>query len=223
MTVLTALTSFAVVAGMLTLIPGMDTAVVLRFAVTQGQRYAFAAALGVATGSLVWGAAAAVGVSAVLTASHLLYTALRVAGAGYMIWLGAGFLRQSLRRRRSGEPADATPPLERTTGDTPLPPRRALLRCWTRGLATNLANPKTGVFYLAMLPQFIPAHAPHLLMGLALAAVHDLEGLTWFTALILGTRVLGRWLRSGAVHRAMDRITGTVLIGFGVKLALADN
>lgn len=217
MTISSAIGSFAVVAGILTIIPGLDTALVLRAAVTTGRRHAFATALGISTGALLWGVAAAAGASAVLTASHLAYTALRVAGAAYMIWMGAGLLRRSLKRGVPPTPGDPAgqPALGR--------PDSTLVRSWSRGLGTNLLNPKIGVFYMAMLPQFIPANAPHLLMGLTLAIVHDVEGLAWFTALILGAHVASRWLRSSPVHRIMDRITGTVLIGFGIKLALADN
>ncbi|MCZ0978321.1 LysE family transporter [Streptomyces diastatochromogenes] len=89
-------------------------------------------------------------------------------------------------------------------------------------MGTSLLNPKNGVFYMAMLPQFIPADAPHLLMGVVLATVHDLEGLVWFSALIFGTRLVRRWLNRASVRRGIDAVTGTVLVGFGVKLALGD-
>jgi threonine/homoserine/homoserine lactone efflux protein len=100
-------------------------------------------------------------------------------------------------------------------------PRPGLLRMWSRGVLTNLLNPKVGVFYVAMLPQFIPARSPHLLMGLALAGVHDVEGMIWFTLLIGAAHRARRWLSSDRVERSMDRITGTVLIAFGLKLAFS--
>lgn len=214
MTVASAIASFAVVAGVLTIIPGLDTALVLRAAVTKGRRHAFATALGINTGALLWGAMAAVGATAVLTASHVAYTALRIAGALYLIWMGTSMLRHSFRRGDSAQHdlLDADPP---QAG----PADRTLVRSWSRGLATNLLNPKIGVFYMAMLPQFIPEHAPHLLMGLALAGVHDAEGMAWFSALILSAHLAGRRLRGGVAHRVLDRITGSVLIGFGIKLA----
>jgi threonine/homoserine/homoserine lactone efflux protein len=204
------------VAGVLTIIPGMDTALVLRAAVTRGSRHAFATALGINVGALIWGFAAAVGASAVLTASHLVYTGLRVIGAAYMIWLGASMFWQSLKRCDSTTSSDAL--------DRPVfaPSNNTLVRAWRQGLTTNLLNPKIGVFYLAMLPQFIPDAAPHLLMGLVLAIVHDLEGLAWFTLLIFGTHIVRRWLHSRRVQRVMNAITGTAVVGFGIKLALAD-
>ncbi|WP_217711367.1 LysE family translocator [Actinomadura sp. NAK00032] len=216
MTTFSAITSFALVAGILTIIPGMDTALVLRAAVTRGRRHAFATALGVNTGALVWGVAASVGAAAVLTASHLIYTALQMAGAAYMLWLGADMLWRSLRRHDSTTSSDAL------DQPGPIPSDDTLVRSWRQGMTTNLLNPKIGVFYMAMLPQFIPEDAPHLLMGITLAIVHDLEGLAWFALLIFGTHIVRRWLRQGRVHRVMDAITGTVLVSFGIKLALAD-
>ncbi|MFD5417274.1 LysE family translocator [Streptomyces sp. NPDC127069] len=217
MTISSALLSFAVVAGMLTIMPGLDTALVLRSAITLGRRRAFATALGILCGVLVWGMAAAVGASAVLTASRLLYDALRVAGAVYLAWLGIGMLRRTLKERR--RPASADP----AEGAGAAAAEETWVRSWARGLGTSLLNPKNGVFYMAMLPQFIPSGAPHLLMGAVLAAVHDLEGLVWFSALIFGTQLARRWLDRGSVRRAIDAITGTVLVGFGIKLALGDN
>ncbi|MFF0753011.1 LysE family translocator [Streptomyces sp. NPDC004267] len=218
MTVSSAIVSFAVVAGMLTVMPGLDTALVLRSAITLGRRRAFATALGILCGVLVWGVAAAVGASAVLTASRLLYDALRVAGAAYLAWMGIGMIRQTLKER--GRPASADAAGDRAGAPTA---EETWARSWARGLGTSLLNPKNGVFYMAMLPQFIPAGAPHLLMGVVLAIVHDLEGLVWFSALIFGTQLVRGWLNRGSVRRAIDAITGTVLVGFGIKLALGDS
>jgi threonine/homoserine/homoserine lactone efflux protein len=209
MTVPSAIASFALVAGVLTIIPGLDTALVLRAAVMKGRRHAFATAVGISTGALLWGALAALGATAVLTASHVAYTALRIAGALYLTWIGVSMLRHSFAQRSALESDNPQSAVSDST----------LLRSWTRGLTTNLLNPKIGVFYMAMLPQFIPQNSSHLLMGLALAGVHDAEGLVWFTGLIFSAHLAGRWLRGGAAHRILDRITGCVLIGFGIKLA----
>jgi threonine/homoserine/homoserine lactone efflux protein len=125
-------------------------------------------------------------------------------------------------RRHRGTPRDGK--ARRSPIDSQLAqPRRTdgAFRSWFRGTTTNLLNPKIGAFYLAILPQFIPAHAPHLLMGLALAAVHDAEGIIWFTALICAVNLARRFLDSDSARTIMDRITGTVLIGFGLRLALS--
>ncbi|MBV9358076.1 MAG: LysE family translocator [Chloroflexi bacterium] len=202
--------SFAAVAGLLTIVPGLDTAMVLRSAVARGRKHGFATAVGVNTGALVWGAGAAMGVSALLTASTIAYTVLRVAGALYMVWLGSRLLIRALRG---------------TGGDPGLESHDAggggLARSWSRGLMTNLLNPKIGAFYVAILPQFIPAHASHLAVGLLLAFVHDLEGITWFTAIILGTHSIRRLISARGARRAIDGATGATLVGFGLKLGLS--
>ena len=201
--------SFAAVAGLLTIVPGLDTAMVLRSTAANGRRHGFATALGVNSGALVWGAAAAVGVSALLSASTVAYTLVRLTGALYMIWIGTRLLVQAVRRQ--GE----MPELPGAAGE------RGLVRSWSLGFTTNLLNPKIGAFYVAILPQFIPAHASHLAVGLLLAFVHDLEGLTWFTAIILGAHSVRTLLERRRVRRGIDGVTGLTLIGFGIRLGLS--
>jgi threonine/homoserine/homoserine lactone efflux protein len=203
--------SFAVVAGLLTLVPGIDTALVLRSSITRTRSYAFSTALGISTGAMVWGVAAAVGVSALLAASELAYRALTLAGAAYMVWLGVSLLWKS--RGKAGE---AAVPAE---AGAPAAPNGQLVRGWATGAGTNLLNPKVGVFYIATIPQFIPAGTSPLLMGVVLAGVHCLLTLAWFTLLILGSQFASNWLKGPRSVKLVDRITGTVLVGFGLKLA----
>jgi threonine/homoserine/homoserine lactone efflux protein len=207
---LTDVLSFAAVAGLLTIVPGLDTAMVLRSAAANGRRHGFATALGVNSGALVWGAGAAVGVSALLTASTVGYTIVRIAGAVYMIWLGSRLVLRALQ----GHEAVLTP-LRSAAGEP------TLARSWSRGLTTNLLNPKIGAFYVAVLPQFIPPHASHLAVGLLLALVHDVEGLVWFTAIILGVHSARALFERRQARRGIDGITGATLIGFGIKLGLS--
>ncbi|MFC7273588.1 LysE family translocator [Paractinoplanes rhizophilus] len=203
-----AVLSFAVLGALLTITPGLDTALVLRAAVSMGRGPAFATALGVGAGALTWGAAAAVGVSALLTASEVAYTALRVAGAAYMIYLGVRMVCGALRRR-AADPATAAEHAAPTVWNT-----------FGRGLFTNLLNPKVGAFYVAVLPQFVPDGSSPLAVGVLLALVHDLEGILWFSAIIAGAGALRRQLARRSVRRAVDGGTGAVLLGFGVKLGL---
>ncbi|MFE3188386.1 LysE family translocator [Nocardia sp. NPDC059240] len=205
-----AVLSFAAVAGLLTLVPGLDTALVLRAALSSSRRCAFATSIGIGCGTLVWGAAAALGVSVLLTASEVAYTGLRIAGAIYLAWMGIGMVRAAFRRPATIFAAAAD--------DSP----RTLGGAWARGLGTNLLNPKIGVFYVAMLPQFLPDGVPHLLMGCTLAMVHNLEGMLWFTVIICAASFAKTWLNRDSVRRATDAITGTVVVGFGVKLAISN-
>ena len=204
-----AVLSFAVLGALLTITPGLDTALVLRAAVTMGRGPAFATAFGVGTGALAWGAAAAVGVSALLTASETAYTVLRVAGAAYMIYLGVRMVLSAIKG--TAHQADAAAGAVRPTW----------WNTFGRGMLTNLLNPKVGAFYVAVLPQFVPEGAPPLPVGVLLALVHDVEGLIWFSAIIMGAGVLRERLARPAVRRVVDGGTGSILIGFGVKLGLA--
>lgn len=205
----TAILAFAVVAGLMTITPGLDTVLVLRASVADGHRAGFASAAGISAGLLVWGVAAAIGISALLTTSRIAYDVLRFAGAGYMVFLGVKLIWQ--RRRRSAA-ATAVDPADAPTG-------MSLRTHFMRGFLTNLLNPKIGVFYIAVLPQFLPPDAPSAVAGLTLAGVHVVEGLVWFTVLILGSQLLRTRLQRPAVQAWTDRVTGGVLIGFGVKVA----
>jgi threonine/homoserine/homoserine lactone efflux protein len=204
----TAVLTFTLVAAVLTLTPGLDTALVLRAALTRSRREAMATAAGIVAGLFVWGAAAAVGVSALLTASEPAFDVLRYAGAAYLVVFG---VRMLVRAARSRQEAPATPEAERGS-----PWRAARL-----GLGTNLLNPKVGVFYVALLPQFVPSGSDPLAVGLLLAGVHAVLSLAWFGALIALAGGLGRWLRRPDTARAIDGLTGVTLVGFGLRLATA--
>jgi threonine/homoserine/homoserine lactone efflux protein len=204
----TAVVTFALVALALTLTPGLDSALVLRSALTRGRRDAAATGAGIVAGLFVWGAAAAVGVSALLTASHLAYQVLRFVGAAYLVWFGLRLLVRAVRGTAGAEAAGLA--------------EASAWRAARQGLATNLLNPKVGVFYVALLPQFIPPHDNPLAVGLLLAGVHGLITVVWFAVLIVLASGLGRWLRRPATERAIDGVTGTALLGFGLKLALSE-
>lgn len=209
MTLGSAVLPFAVVAGVLTVTPGLDTALVLRAALARGRRKAAATAAGIVAGLFVWATAAAVGVSALLSASRLAYDVLRWAGAAYLVWFGLRLLLRALRPR---------PAAERPEGmDVGSAWRAARL-----GLTTNVLNPKVGIFYAALLPQFLPAGNDPLLVGLLLSGVHAALSVAWFALLIVLASALGRRLRRPGTVRAIDGITGATLVGFGVRLALAD-
>ncbi|MGZ6792930.1 MAG: LysE family translocator [Mycobacteriales bacterium] len=189
---------------LIVLLPGPDTLVVVRNLVRSGRRTAVLTVLGVLTGLAVWVLAAALGLSALLRASHDGYLLLRVAGAVYLLWLGV----QSLRSR-SLPPAPARP----TRGGV-------LGRGFGAGLATDLLNPKVGVFFVTFLPGFVPAGQPVGATTLLLGGVYVLETALYFALLLLlSGRVVG-WLGDPVVRRRLDRATGSVLIGFGVRLAV---
>ncbi|MEU7877978.1 LysE family translocator [Microbispora bryophytorum] len=202
-----ALASFAAIVALLTLTPGLDTALILRTSLLAGRRSAWAVVLGIQGGTLSWGMLTAAGLSALLTASQVAYEVLRWAGVAYLIWMGARMLWHS----RTIQADDAAPPG---------PPEAGWGRAFRRGLLTNLLNPKVGAFYVAVLPQFMPRGVPHAVMGVLLAGVHVCEALVWSAVLIGFTGMVRGWLRRPPVRRALDRLTGLVVIGFGLRLAI---
>ena len=206
MTITQALLAFIAAATVLTVTPGLDTAMVLRSAATGGPRPAVFAGIGICLGCLIWGAAASVGLGALLAASELAYTALKWAGAAYLVWLG---LKLILRPRERFDLADGA---------------AARLDAWSslrQGFLTNILNPKVGVFYITFLPQFIPAGVSVVPFSLLLAGIHVALSLVWFAALIAVTAPLGRLLRRPRAVKAMDRLTGGVFLAFGARLALS--
>jgi threonine/homoserine/homoserine lactone efflux protein len=206
MTTAQSLIAFAVAAGLLTITPGLDTALVLRTAAAEGWRRAAAVAIGIGLGCLAWGAAAAFGAGALLVASHAAYTILKWAGAAYLVWLGLNLLRKP----RAAFDADAGA----------APPSGGLLAALAKGFWNNLLNPKVGVFYVSFLPQFIPAGASPTAFGLLLASMHVVMGLAWAGGLILATAPIAKALRRPGVVTWLDRVTGGVFVAFGVRIAL---
>ena len=198
--------AFTGVAALLTITPGLDTALVLRTAAIRGAKPAAAAGLGIGLGCLCWGTGAAFGITAILTASQIAFTALKLAGAAYLGWLGLKLLIAP----RSAFDLDVAAPQE-----------AAFWPNLRRGLLTNILNPKVGIFYLSFLPQFIPAGVNPILFSILLAALHVLLGCLWFAALILATLPLSHALRRPNVVRSLDRVTGLVFLAFGARLALA--
>ena len=201
------LIAFTIAAVLMTVTPGLDTALVLRTATVEGARRAFYAGLGICLGCLAWGAVVALGLGVLLAASELAYTILKWAGAAYLVWLGLKLILS--RREEFGAAAEAG------KGD-------AGTAVWfRRGLLTNLLNPKVGVFYVSFLPQFVPAGASVPATTLLLAAIHALLGLAWFAALILATRPIAAALRKPRTIRWLDRATGAVFLLFAGRLALS--
>ncbi|MBF8186068.1 LysE family translocator [Nonomuraea sp. K274] len=200
--------SFAAVVALLTLTPGLDTALILRTSLLAGRRPALGVTLGIQLGTLIWGLLTAAGLSALLAASQPAYNVLRWAGAAYLVWMGVRMV-MAARSGAEGVPEQRQEEVRFRTG-------------FSRGLVTNLLNPKVGAFYVAMLPQFIPDEAPHAAMGLLLASVHVAEGLVWSAVLIGFASLMSGFLRSPSVRRFLDRLTGVVIVGFGVRLAFTD-
>ena len=202
-----AVAAWSGLAALLTVTPGADMALVARSALGTGRRHAVWTTAGIASGLMVWGAASAIGVAALLAASAGAYDALRLAGGAYLVWLG---LRTLLATRQAGAP--------------PAPPRAGRGRgAYATGLVSNLANPKIVVFYSTVLPSFVPAGASVLAWSLLLAAIHAGMGLAWLSAYAWALHRARVVLERPRVRRALDAATGTVLVALGVRLATYRN
>jgi threonine/homoserine/homoserine lactone efflux protein len=143
----------------------------------------------------------ALGVAAVLTASRLAFEILRAAGVAYLLYLGVRALLGS--RRGDGQPV-----VVRSTPG------------WRTGLTTNLLNPKVGAFYLSVMPAFLPVGLSPLAGGLLLGGIHAAEGAVWLSALVFAVGRARALFERPRVQRTLQRLSGLVFIGFGVRLAL---
>ena len=197
--------AYVAASAILIVTPGLDTALILRTAAVEGHRRAAYAGAGICCGLLIWGMAVALGLDALLAASHVAYVTLRAIGAVYLVWLGLTLL---LRRQGKTPVLDATAPAE--LGAT----------AWfARGLLSNLTNPKVGVFFITILPQFVPANVALGPFIALLVTLHVIETVTWFGVLITATRSIAHLVSRPSVTRTLDRATGAVLVGAGLRLA----
>ncbi len=206
-----ALVGFALATTLLILAPGPDSLLVMRNTVRGGRRAGLATAAGTLSGLLVWAIGATLGLSALLQASRVGYDVLRFAGAAYLIWLGVTtlglFRRRTTHTHHQAEPAGPTAPVAR------------LGRVYLNGLVSNVFNPKIGVFFIAFLPGFIPAGESTAMFSLTLGLWFVVETGLWLATVVwMVTRGVG-WLRRTTVQRWIERATGAVLIGFGLRLA----
>jgi len=212
------LIAFAGLALVLVLTPGANIMLVIRSAVSGGPRAGIAAALGIALGHFVHASASALGLSLLLRTSDVAFTVMKVVGAAYLAYLGVrSFIAVWHGRARTfdaveGEEAEIT---------SDSAPSRRSRRFLLDGLLCNVLNPKVALFYLALLPQFIAPGEPVLARSLLLAAIHACISVSWQSVLSLALGRIRPWLGRPAVYRTLEALTGSLLLGFGVRLALA--
>lgn len=206
----TAVVSFALFAALITMAPGPDTLLVLRNCTRSGRFSGVATALGAAAGSLAWAAAASVGLAAVLQRWDAAFTVVRLAGAAYLVFLGVQGL-WSCRRGASARPdvsgAPATPAL--TTG-----------RAFRQGLVSCLLNPKVGLFFVAVVPQFLPDHGhAALVLTLVLGVVDAAIAAVWLSLVAAFAARMLTWLRRPRVNTALERTAAGALVALGIGTA----
>jgi RhtB (resistance to homoserine/threonine) family protein len=207
------LMAFVMVAAALTLSPGADTLLVIRNVVARGRGAGISTALGICCGLFVHATLSALGLSILLAHSAWAYELLKIVGALYLLWLGLQSLATSLRRN------GAIHGMTATASGTQLSRGRS----FREGLLTNVLNPKVAVFYLAFLPQFIGVHDPVLLKSLLLASIHASMGMVWLVALAAVLDRARALITRPQVKRLLEGVSGAILVGLGVRLALARN
>jgi threonine/homoserine/homoserine lactone efflux protein len=199
--VLAELAAFLGVSALVICTPGQDTALTIRNTLSGGRPSGVATAAGVALGQATWTVAASFGIAALIAASEPAFLALKLAGAAYLVFLGLQTLVSALRGR-----------YRRTAAAGPRLRPRAALR---QGLVSNLGNPKMAAFFTSLLPQFGDGFV--VLLGLGL--LFSLMTLVWLSAYAFAVARTSAFLLRPRVRRALDAITGAVLVAFGVRLA----
>jgi threonine/homoserine/homoserine lactone efflux protein len=209
--VLLALASFTVASVLIVLLPGPDSLVVVRGLVRNGRRGGASTAAGVLCGLVVWVTATSLGLSALLQASEVGYDVLKVAGACYLLWIGA---RSLLSVRR-------TPDEVAAEGDGPMAPAPMLGGSgFFAGLLTDILNPKVGVFFVSFLPGFVPHGQSVGWTTLGFGALFTVLTALYFLGLIALSGTVSAWMSAPRIRRRLDTLTGLVLVGFGLRLAI---
>jgi threonine/homoserine/homoserine lactone efflux protein len=198
------LAAFVAVSAVVICTPGQDTALTIRNTIAGGRRAGIATAGGVAIGQAIWTIAASLGVVALLSASEPVFQTLKLAGAAYLVYLGGQSLWAALARRTSERKVRA---------GAPLGPRRAL----RQGILSNLGNPKMAVFFASLLPQFAGAANATFPSLLALGLLFCSMTFGWLLLYAVAIDRVGHLL-VGSVRRALDALTGIVLVALGLRL-----
>ncbi|MBU2965474.1 LysE family translocator [Amphritea sp. 2_MG-2023] len=203
--------AFLIAITLLTIAPGVDTMVTIRNSARGGWQDGFATSTGICLGLFLHATVSALGISVILLQSANAFHVLKLIGACYLIWLGLSSLRGVLK----GESLFTLP----EGGARPF----LLWRSLREGFLSNALNPKTALFYMAFLPQFIDPTGSALMQSLFLAAIHFVIAMLWQCGLALAVNGARRWLQNKVVGHSVNTVSGTVLIYLGARLALTED
>ncbi|HVF98236.1 MAG TPA: LysE family translocator [Chloroflexia bacterium] len=209
--------AFVAFSAVLTITPGVDMALVARSALSRGRNAAFMTTLGIITGLPVHAFLSAVGLSAILSQSALAFETVKLLGAGYLVYLG---VRTIISAGKSGGKHDTqaaiqtSMPQARTREET----LRIYRRSYMEGLLNNLLNPKVALFYLTFLPQFMSPGDPVIARSLLMGLIHAAEGIIWLMLYAYFLSRLSELMSRPNVKRNIERVTGLLLVGLGVRL-----
>ena len=199
--------AFLGVSALVIVTPGQDTALTIRSTLLGGRRAGVLTALGVSTGQAIWTSAASAGITALLLASEAAFLAVKLAGAIYLVVLGAQMLLHAVRRLPD--------PIGIARSGGGLSPRRA----YRQGVLSNLGNPKMAVFFTSLLPQFAPESGPRFAAFLALGLCFSVMTATWLIAYAFAVARARHVFQRPRIRRVVDGLTGAVLVAFGLRLA----
>lgn len=202
------LIAFLGVSAVVICTPGPDTALTVRNAFSGGRRCGVWTAAGVATGQAVWTLAASLGIAGLLQASEPAFLAMKAVGAAYLVFLGVQSLRAAWLARGHAVGGSAS--------SLRLTPARAL----RQGIVNDLANPKMAAFFLSLLPQFTPREGGAFAAFLLFGGLFCLLTFAWLAAYSFVVARASTLLSRSSVRRALDAVTGCVLIAFGARLAV---
>lgn len=199
--------SFLGVAALVIVTPGPDTALTIRNTLLGGRSGGVSTAFGVVTGQAVWALATSVGVAALLVASEPAFMALKLVGAAYLIYLGLQALHGAFRKRGVHAPAEVS-------GGQLAP-----IAAYRQGVVSNLGNPKMAAFFSSLLPQFAPGGEASFWGLLALGLLFCAMTLVWLTGYAFAVAKAGDLFRRAKVRRAIEGLTGALLVALGLRLA----
>jgi len=202
--------TFLAISVVVIVTPGQDTALSIRNTLAGGRAGGIATAFGVAAGQAVWAMATAAGVVAFLVASETVFQAVKLAGAAYIVFLGA----QSLYAAYRG-----------TVGEVSATAAAALIpaAAFRQGVVSNLGNPKMAVFFASLLPQFVPAGESTFAALAGLGLVFCTMTFVWLTGYAIAVARAGDVLRRPRVRRWLDGLTGGALVVLGLRIATTEN
>ena len=197
---------FLITITALTITPGVDSVLVIRNSARGGSKDGMYTSIGICLGLFAHALISAAGLSLILLSSAELFTLLKLAGAAYLIWLGVQSIRSALKHQ--------TLPYESVSSVAEV----SVFRSLREGLLSNVLNPKTIVFYMAFLPQFIDPDHPPIPQALMMAGIHFVLAMLWQGGLVLMVKRARVWLQQPKVSKTLDSITGLILVAFGARL-----
>lgn len=199
---------FLVSCVLLNITPGQDTMYIVGRSVAQGRKAGIFSTFGIMSGILIHTLLAALGLSVVLATSSLAFSIVKYIGAGYLIWIGIGFIRTGGHHQE----------LEAVEGEQLRP-----WKVYRQGVLTNLLNPKVALFFLSFLPQFVDPQVDFVFVSfLTLGMVFFTTGSIWCTVLVFGSSwLMDRFRTSTEMGRILKKLTGTLFVGLGIKVALS--